>query len=401
MTSNNVVINKVPLAELNSRINKFRKLMTQNFPKWEFAIISNKINMYYFTGTMQDGAFVVRKNDATLWVRRDFERAGQESLLEDIRPMKSFKDLKAVYEKLPDVVYWEEKTTTLEWEKRFLKYFPFEESVGIDDIISDLRMIKSDYEIGLMRKAGDLHRVVLDEIAQNFIQEGISEVDLAVNIYAEMLHRGSHGVIRFNLPLGEGALGIASFGTSGLSKTAFDGPGGTLGTCAAVQAIGSASKKLTKGQLVYLDMPCGIEGYNTDKTVVYYYGNLDEDPNQDLIKNAYEHCLLLERLTVGLLKPGMVLEDVYEQVMEKFDARYADGFMNGGKFLGHSVGLVMDERPVIAKGFKDKVEVGMVFAIEPKIALPGIGMVGIENTYLITDTGAESLTGAQYPLRCL
>ena len=225
--------------------------------------------------------------------------------------------------------------------------------------------------------------------------------ELAVNLYAEMLRRGSHGVARFNLPLGEDVVGLASFGKSGLVKTAFDGPGGTGGTCVAVQSIGSAFRKLQAGRLVYLDIPCGVDGYHTDKTVVYYYGDLDQDPFSDKIRAAYEHCVFLEELTASLLQPGMVIENIYRQVMEQFDPQYENGFMNGGKFLGHSIGLVMDESPALANGFKGKLEAGMVFAVEPKIALPGIGMVGTENTYLVTAGGAKSLTGKPQPLRCI
>ena len=73
--------------------------------------------------------------------------------------------------------------------------------------------------------------------------------------------------------------------------------------------------------------------------------------------------------------------------------------MNGGQFLGHSIGLVMDETPVIAHGVKDVVRENMTLAVEPKIALPGIGMVGTENTYRITAEGAVSLTGEPQPLK--
>lgn len=271
----------------------------------------------------------------------------------------------------------------------------------MDSVISELRLIKSPYELALMRKSGSIHRNVLDELAPRFIVQGVSEAELAVNLYAEMLRRGSHGVARFNLPLGEDVVGLASFGKSGLVKTAFDGPGGTGGTCVAVQSIGSAFRKLQAGRLVYLDIPCGVDGYHTDKTVVYYYGDLDQDPFSDKIRAAYEHCVFLEELTASLLQPGMVIENIYRQVMEQFDPQYENGFMNGGKFLGHSIGLVMDESPALANGFKGKLEAGMVFAVEPKIALPGIGMVGTENTYLVTAGGAKSLTGKPQPLRCI
>ena len=70
----------------------------------------------------------------------------------------------------------------------------------------------------------------------------------------------------------------------------------------------------------------------------------------------------------------------------------------GGGSSGHSIGLTMDEAPVLAKSFREPLAEGMTFAIEPKIALDGIGMVGTENTYLVTAAGGESLTGAVLPL---
>ena len=92
---------------------------------------------------------------------------------------------------------------------------------------------------------------------------------------------------------------MASFGKSGLVRTAFDGPGGTGGTCIAVQSIGSPFRKLKQGRLVYLDIPCGVEGYHTDKTIVYYFGDINKDPNRDLILAAHEHCLMLERFAAS------------------------------------------------------------------------------------------------------
>lgn len=394
-------LRRVPATELEARLSKFRMVMDRDFPGWEIAIINNKVNMYYFSGTMQDGVLVIRPQDTVLWVRRSYERAYNESLLPDIRPMKSFRDLAEFYQPLPQKVYLEEKTATLEWLRLLYKYLPFSASEGINGVINELRLKKSPYELALMEKSGSIHRTVLDELAVRFISKGVSEAELAVNLYAEMLRRGSHGVARFNLPLGEGVLGLASFGKSGLVKTAFDGPGGTGGTCVAVQSIGSAFRKLQAGWLVFLDIPCGVDGYHTDKTVVYYYGDLQKDPFRDKITAAYEHCLFLEKLTASLLVPGTVIEDIYTQVMEQFDPQYEGVFMNGGKFLGHSIGLAMDESPAIANGFHGKLEDGMVFAIEPKIALPGIGLVGSENTYLVTKNGGKSLTGPPQPLRCI
>lgn len=180
-------LRRVPADELQARLNKFRAVMDREFPGWEIAIVNHKVNMYYFAGTMQDGVLVIRPQDEILWVRRSYERACNESLLQDIRPMKSFRTLAEFYQPLPAKVYLENKTATLEWQQLLYKYLPFASEAGMDSVISELRLIKSPYELALMRKSGSIHRNVLDELAPRFIVQGVSEAELAVNLYAEML----------------------------------------------------------------------------------------------------------------------------------------------------------------------------------------------------------------------
>lgn len=392
-------LRRVPKTELDNRLSAYRKAMFEADPNWEMTIINHKINMYYLTGTMQDGALVITRDSAILWVRRSYERGRNESLFEEIRPMKSFRTLAEQYGKLPPCVYVESRTATIEWLALLQKHLPIQEVRSVNAVMDTVRSIKSPYEISCMSRAGEIHAQVLENIAPSLIRAGMSEAELAVSIFAAMLRKGSHGIARFNQPLGEDVIGYASFGKSSLVTTAFDGPGGTDGTCIAVQTIGSMARRLTRGRLVYLDIPCGVEGYHSDKSTVYYYGDLNTDSNGGLIRETYSYCQALEREIATRLRPGAILEDVYNEVMDKFDVRYIEGFMNGGRFLGHSIGLTMDESPVIARGFREPIRANMTFAIEPKIALRGIGTVGTENTYLITEKGAQSLSGTPQSLR--
>ena len=389
----------VPASELAARLERFRMAMDAAHPGWEMAAVNHKVAMYYFTGTIQEGVLLIRPQDAVFWVRRSFERACNESHFSDIRPMHSFREAAAFYGGAPKVMYVETKKVTLDWERMLHKYFAFEELGSFDSVLQDLRMVKSEYELKQMEQSGAIHETVLDIVAPKLIHGGISEAQLAIAIYSEMVQRGSHGTARFNQALGEEAVGIASFGKSGLVRTGFDGPGGTDGTCIAVQSIGNAFRKLQSGRLVYLDIPCGFDGYHTDKTVVYYYGDLAKDEQSKHLMEAQQRCLELEQEVVRLMVPGEPIENLYLRTMDKFDNIYGDAFMNGGKFLGHSIGLVMDEAPAIAKGFKQPLQPGMTFAVEPKIALPGLGMVGTENTYVVTEKGARSLTGSSHLLR--
>lgn len=389
----------VPASELEARLERFRRAMDAAHPGWEMAAVNHKVAMYYFTGTIQEGVLLIRPQDAVFWVRRSFERACNESHFSDIRPMHSFREAAAFYGSAPKVMYVETKKATLDWERMLHKYFAFEELASFDSVLQDLRMVKSEYELKQMEQSGAIHETVLDIVAPKLIHGGISEAQLAIALYSEMVQRGSHGTARFNQALGEEAVGIASFGKSGLVRTGFDGPGGTDGTCIAVQSIGNAFRKLQSGRLVYLDIPCGFDGYHTDKTVVYYYGDLAKDEQSKHLIEAQQRCLELEQEVVRLMVPGEPIENLYLRTMDKFDNIYGDAFMNGGKFLGHSIGLVMDEAPAIAKGFKQPLQPGMTFAVEPKIALPGLGMVGTENTYVVTEKGARSLTGSSHLLR--
>lgn len=389
----------VPASELEARLKRFRRAMDAAHPGWEMAAVNHKVAMYYFTGTIQEGVLLIRPQDAVFWVRRSFERACNESHFSDIRPMHSFREAAAFYGSAPKVMYVETKKATLDWERMLHKYFAFEELGSFDSVLQDLRMVKSEYELKQMEQSGAIHETVLDIVAPKLIHGGISEAQLAIALYSEMVQRGSHGTARFNQALGEEAVGIASFGKSGLVRTGFDGPGGTDGTCIAVQSIGNAFRKLQPGRLVYLDIPCGFDGYHTDKTVVYYYGDLAKDEQSKYLIEAQQRCLELEQEVVRLMVPGEPIENLYLRTMDKFDNIYGDAFMNGGKFLGHSIGLVMDEAPAIAKGFKQPLQPGMTFAVEPKIALPGLGMVGTENTYVVTENGALSLTGSSHLLR--
>lgn len=389
----------VPASELEARLERFRRAMDAAHPGWEMVAVNHKVAMYYFTGTIQEGVLLIRPQDAVFWVRRSFERACNESHFSDIRPMHSFREAAAFYGSAPKVMYVETKKATLDWERMLHKYFAFEELGSFDSVLQDLRMVKSEYELKQMEQSGAIHETVLDIVAPKLIHGGISEAQLAIALYSEMVQRGSHGTARFNQALGEEAVGIASFGKSGLVRTGFDGPGGTDGTCIAVQSIGNAFRKLQPGRLVYLDIPCGFDGYHTDKTVVYYYGDLAKDEQSKQLMEAQQRCLELEQEVVRLMVSGEPIENLYLRTMDKFDNIYGDAFMNGGKFLGHSIGLVMDEAPAIAKGFKQPLQPGMTFAVEPKIALPGLGMVGTENTYVVTENGARSLTGSSHLLR--
>lgn len=393
---------KVPAAELESRLARLRTAMDAHDPDWKLILINHKYNMYYLTGTMQDGVLTITPDSATLWVRRWYPRAVEESEFADIRPMRSFRELGEAFPNVPETVYLEAKTATIEWLGLVRKYLPFANYKAIGPVINDLRAVKSAYEIDCMTRAGAIHADLIERFARTILVPGASEADVSAQLLREVLANGGMGVGRFNQALGEDSCGLVSFGESALALNGFDGPGGTLGTAIAMPGIGSASRVLWEGDLILLDFPSSVKGYHTDKSVIYHCGSLDVHENADEIRAAYNLCVELEQRAAEQLVAGNTPEEVWLAAQAAVPEQWQAGFMNGGKFLGHSIGLTMDEAPVLARSFRNPLVPGMTFAVEPKIALPGIGLVGTENTYLVQENGpAKCLTGAPQPLICL
>jgi Xaa-Pro dipeptidase len=153
------MIKKVPLTELRNRMNCFRKQMDISNPGWEIAVVFSKVNLYYFTGTMQDGMLIIPKNEeAKFWVRRSYERALDESLFSNIEPMNGFRDAAKSVSGLQETVYLETEVVPLALYQRFQKYFLFKNVEPVDTQICAVRAVKSKYELSLTREAGRIHK---------------------------------------------------------------------------------------------------------------------------------------------------------------------------------------------------------------------------------------------------
>lgn len=385
---------KVPLSELTDRMNRFRARMGAENPGWQLAAILGRVNQYYFTGTMQDATLLVPcDGEPTLWVRRSFERARDESLFPDIRPMKSFRDAARAAPGTREVIYIETEVVPYALLQRFRKYFPSKALAPLDGQVAKVRAVKSPYEIAILERAGALHRRALEEQVPALLREGMSEAELGCELFSFMVREGHQGIVRFAMFGAECLMGQFTFGENSLCPVSMDAPGGWLGLEPAAPVLGSRHRTLRKGDLVCLDVGCGIAGYHTDKTMTYAFGG---PPRADVMA-AQRRCETIQRESAAMLKPGAVPSAIYATVMGGLDAEFQKNFMGcGGRrvnFLGHGIGLQVDEPPAIALGFDEPLAEGMVIALEPKKGVPGVGMVGIENTFLVTPAGGRSITG--------
>ena len=385
---------KVPFSELDQRLRRFRTAMDEKDPGWKMALVISKVNQYYFTGTMQEGIlFIPKDGEAVYFVRRSYERAADESLFPDIRPMESYRDAAALLGRLPETVHIEWDFVPYGMCARMQKYFGFENVKAMDAVLAKVRSIKSPYELELMIKTGEIHRRVLEERVPELFREGMTEAELTAEIFKVLIEEGHQGIARFNMFDSEILLGHIAFGESSLYPTYFNGPGGNYGLGPEMQLMGSRENRLAAGDLIFIDTGCAYKGYQTDKTMTYVFGR----PLPARAAEIHKKCLEIQEKIREMLRPGITPSYIYETIMKDVDESSLPNFMGYRnrrvKFLGHGIGLHVDELPVLAKGFDEPLQEGMVFAVEPKAGVEGVGMVGTENTFIVTPEGGRCITG--------
>jgi Xaa-Pro aminopeptidase len=236
------------------------------------------------------------------------------------------------------------------------------------------------------------------------LREGMTELAIAHILSRLFYEEGHHGILRMGTFGEEVFMGHVAAGDSGNYPSVFNGPLGLRGAHPAVPHMGSAAKVWKAGEPLAIDNGFCFEGYQTDKTQVYWLGKHGTIPAK--VRAAHDFCIEVQNWVVEHIRPGVLPSDLWNHVVAWADREgWGEGFMGLGRnkvgFVGHGIGLAIDEYPVLAKGFDLPIEENMVLAVEPKIGIPGVGMVGVENTFVVTPRGGRALTGNQYEIICV
>ncbi|WP_442604372.1 M24 family metallopeptidase [Paenibacillus sp. KN14-4R] len=373
----------------------------------DIFVVTQNIDLYYMTGSMQNGyLFVPVEGDSIYMVRRSVLRAQEESATE----VEALGSLHTLQERLaarypqvrakdiasaniagsPLVLATELDVLPVATFRRLEASIPGAQWVDGSLLMRELRMIKSPEEIAAIRTSARAVDAAL-EAALRHVRPGMPEVELMAFIEHQLRVNGHAGLMRMRAYNAELVTGMVAAGSAAAEPTYFDGPGGGRGLSAA-SPQSSSQRPIGAGEPILIDLGCCIDGYVIDQTRTAVFGELDED-----LQRAYEVSVAILHQAESNLKPGIKCEQLYlDALQHAADAGLADHFMGYGdnqvKFLGHGIGLEMDELPVLAKGFSIPLEPGMVIAIEPKFTFPGRGVVGIEDSYLITEDGFEKLS---------
>lgn len=375
-----------PKSEIECRI----KTLQSQMGDMDGALLFHAVDMCYFSGTAQDGlVYIPKDGEPVVMMKRSLERAVQESPLQ-VLPLKNMRNLKS------DLGIPAKATVGLEMDVLPCSfYFKVEKALGdarlvdVAEKVRHIRSVKSDFEVSLIKEAARILEVGFSSVP-DFLEEGMKEVDLICRIESVMRSIGHQGSLRFRrfnsiVPLGHVMSGAEAAFPSFLAS-----PSGGRGT-SLIFPQGAGFAKIKRNEPIFVDSVGIYNGYIADATRIFSIGKLQSD-----LEDAYHAACQIEEALAAQLSSGRTGRELFE-LSEATGERlgYQDflGGTNGNKcgFVGHGVGLELDEYPVIGP-LDHTVQSSMTIAIEPKIIYPDRGVLGIEDTFLTTPGGAVSLT---------
>jgi len=375
-----------PKSEIDSRI----KTLQSQMGEMDGALLFHAVDVCYFSGTAQDGlVYIPRDGEPVVMMKRSFDRAVQESPLE-VRPLRNMRNLKS------DLGISSKARVGLEMDVlpcsfyfRIAKSLEDARFVDVAETIKHIRSVKSDFELRLIKEAARILEIGFSSVP-DFLEEGMKEVDLICRMESVMRSIGHQGSLRFRrfnsiVPLGHVMTGAEAAFPSFLAS-----PSGGRGT-SLLFPQGAGFARIKRNEPIFVDSVGIYNGYIADATRIFSLGKLDLD-----LEDAYQAACQIEEAVARELVAGKTGKELFE-LSESEGARlgYLDylGGPNGSKcgFVGHGVGLELDEYPVIGP-LNHPIKSNMTVAIEPKIIYPDRGVMGIEDTFLTTPNGAESIT---------
>ena len=376
------------LPELKQRRDKIRVIMAQQ--GIDAALFTCNVNLIYTYGQVVSGFLYLPLNDsARLFIKRPNNIEGEHVC--PIRKPEQLPDLLTELGlPLPQRLMLEGDELSFNEYRRLAACFPSAEVLPCGSaLVRQARSVKTELEIELFRRSGLAHAKAYAQIPTVY-RPGMTDRELSIEIERLMRLEGNLGIFRVFGQSMEIFMGSLLAGDNAAAPSPYDFALGGEGMDPALPG-GANNTPLQEGQSLMVDLGGNFFGYMGDMSRVFSIGRL---PQQAY--DAHQLCLDIQDAIADMARPGVVCEDLYNKAIDMVTrAGMADYFMGVGqkaKFIGHGIGLEINEAPVIAPRMKQELEPGMVFALEPKIVLPGVGPVGIENSWAVGAEGLEKLT---------
>jgi Xaa-Pro aminopeptidase len=384
-----------PTKEIERRLIRIRAGMEKK--EIEGLLVVQKMNLYYLSGTTQDGLlFIPVEGKPLLMIKRELERAKVESPLEQIVELKWVGEIATLIQahcvKLPQSLGLELDVFPMKDYFKYQEFFPGTRFVDASLILRETRKIKSSFEIDLMRKAGEIGKKVFQK-AKRILKKGMTEIEFGGLLEAAAKRYGHEGLLRVKSFNYEAYTWHVLSGVTGGIVSQSDSPMGGLGLSPAFP-VGASLKKMRAHEPILVDFGTCFQGYQADETRMFSIGKMDQK-----FIDAYEACREIHDAVLQDARPGADCEAIFLKTLQLAEKLgYKDSYLGPPglqtRFIAHGIGLELNELPFLAQGQSYPLEEGMTFAVEPKIVFPGEGSVGIENTVAVTRDGCEILTPA-------
>jgi Xaa-Pro aminopeptidase len=358
-------------------------------------------NVYYFSGTSQHGCVVIPlDSEPILLVRVNFEIAKKESRIRDTRELSSIENIRDILSELGldrARIGIEEKLIPLWLYKRLSTILPKANFCDVTHSLYELRMVKQREEIEHIERAAEFTNAC-HKRAREVLTDGLKENELAAEIEYAMRKAGNEGFIFHNrwgasmyhgmLASGPNIATISGYGAFTITGTGLS----------TAYPYGASNRRIHKGEPVVIDYVGCADGYYCDEARTYVVGKAE-----DKLRDIFNALKKAEENALETIKPGIPVCRIYFASRKAMkSSAYEDNFMGFGKYVGkyvgHGLGLEIDEPPVIEPSNETTIKAGMVLALEPKVIIPKYGGVALEDTVLVTKDGFKLITRTEREL---
>lgn len=359
--------------------------------KADGCLLTGNLNLYYLCGSVFNGyLYIPVAGEPFFFIKRPSDWQGEQVyFIRKPEQLPEFFRMAGLH--LPEKLLLEADELSYTDYMRLQHIFRPRETGNVSSLLRWQRRIKTPWEIGQMRITAARHRLTYRQIAECY-RTGMTDLELQFEIEYRMRKNGSLGFFRAFGSNMEIFMGSLLAGANAEVPSPFDFALGGAGMHPS-SPLGANGTFLKPGMSVMVDMSGNYTAYQTDMTRTYSIGRLPERAYR-----AHEVSCTIQSKIEGEAGPGTACSDIYRLAASlAAEAGLSSCFMGvrqQAKFVGHGVGLQINELPVLSPRSQDVLRPGMIFALEPKFVLPGIGAVGIENTFLVTGSGLENLTPA-------
>ncbi len=366
------------------------------------AVLSQSRNVLYYAGMAVHGHVVVPAAAApVLLVQIDGRRARALSPVPRVVDSRGMTTLVETLHELgchDGTIGVEEEFLSVAAHRKLRTRLPGAELVDVGTDVLALRARKSPAEIDVLRRAAAVSDAQFALVRER-ARAGVSEIELHADLGRLQRQLGADGVSAkrsSNDRFIDHAWVVSGPNTEQVSGywLTMTGAGPS-----PARPYGPTSRALQHGDILCCDIGTAYHGYHVDHARSYVVG-----PPHDRHLRVWDALLEMQEQAVEVAVPGRTASEVYDAARRVAEARgLADVFMTRAvtdfPYVGHGVGVEIDEGPLLSPTDRTVLQEGMVLAVEPKVIIPGWGGMTLEDAVVVRREGAERLTGGGTDLR--